>query len=105
MAKRNPKKKAVEMNEDDVSEENVESEPSEAPPEPTMRAVKKAKKGAKVVPIQKVMVTCERFVRGKGVLGNVYAQMIRMENDGKVKKRTVEEWTGLYDKWLKAPRG
>ena len=105
MARRNPRKKA-EMIKDDVTEENVESDTSDAPSEPTpSRATKKVKKGSKVVPIQEALVTCERFARGKGDLGNIYAQMVRMENGGKVSKRTVKEWTSLYGKWLKAPRG
>lgn len=116
MSKRKPRKKAAEMSSDmqDVPEESTESDSSdetapEAPPEPPptakQTAPRKAKKDSKVVPIQKAMITCERFVRRKGELGDVFAQVTRMANKGKVQKRTVEEWTKLYDVWLKAPRG
>ncbi len=97
----------------DAPEESADSTPSDntapdegkAPENTEPTTPDEAPTEAKVVPIQEAKVTCERFVRRKGELGTVFAQMKRMENKNKVQKRTVEEWTKLYDEWIKAPRG
>lgn len=94
-------------------EESAESTPSEntahdegkAPENTEPTTSDEAPTEAKVVPIQEAKVTCERFVRRKGELGTVFAQMMRMANNGKVQKRLVKEWTKRYDEWIKAPRG
>ena len=65
----------------------------------------KPKEPQKVITLADRKFPLDGFVRGKAGLGQAFAAEMRIKDQGKVVKRIRAEWTGLYEAFLKAPRG